>query len=136
MRRSKRIVSKKQVTVRLDDTLTHEVEKASEELGLTTAEVIRESLRGNINSRKTVNISQQDRADMLTQLMKINTQLSKLHVELSRQGNNLNQLTHASNVGKMFPEGSLLATDEVLQVTQHRLLDLSEKVTDLWQLFE
>lgn len=137
MVKTKRSVSFKQATVRLSREQSDEIDKASAQLGISTAEVIRLALDDNLRQRKVVEMPAKLRADLLPQVMKLSAEAAALRKTYQTAGNNLNQIAHKANQDKFYQDDYVLACliDAIKQSREATKTtdELAREVTKLWE---
>lgn len=137
MVKTKRSVSYKQATVRLSRQQSDEIDKASSQLGISSAEVIRLALDDNLRQRKVMEMPAKLKADLLPQIMSLTASIAALRKTYQVTGNNINQIAHAANQHQVYQ------ASEVQQVLQEaaaqanmatKTIDqLAKEVTKLWE---
>lgn len=137
MVKTERSVSYKQATVRLSRQQSDEIDKASSQLGISSAEVIRLALDDNLRQRKVMEMPAKLKADLLPQIMSLTASISALRKTYQATGNNINQIAHAANQHQVYQ------ASEVQQVLQEaaaqanmatKTIDqLAKEVTKLWE---
>lgn len=137
MVKTKRSVSYKQATVRLSRQQSDEIDKASSQLGISSAEVIRLALDDNLRQRKVVEMPSKLKAELLPQIMSLTANVADLRKTYQVTGNNINQIAHAANQHKFYQASQV---QQVLQeaITQTNLAtktidQLAKEVTKLWE---
>lgn len=137
MVKTKRSVSYKQATVRLSRQQSDEIDKASSQLGISSAEVIRLALDDNLRQRKVVEMPAELKADLLPQIMSLTASVAALRKTYQATGNNINQIAHAANQHNFYQASQV---QQILQeaaaqanMATKTIDQLAKEVTKLWE---
>ena len=137
MAKTKRSVSYKQATVRLSREQSDEIDKASRQLGISTAEVIRLALDDNLRQRKVVEIPSKLKAELLPQIMSLTASISSLRKMYQATGNNINQIARAANRNQFYQDQQVQANLQAAETSARAATDavdkLAKEVTKLWE---
>ena len=137
MAKTKRSVSYKQATVRLSREQSDEIDKASRQLGISSAEVIRLALDDNLRQRKVVDIPSKLRAELLQQIMALTASIASLRKMNQATGNNINQIARAANRNQFYQDQQVQANLQAAETSARAATDavdkLAKEVTKLWE---
>ncbi|MEE6663707.1 hypothetical protein [Limosilactobacillus fermentum] len=137
MAKTKRNVSYKQATVRLSREQSDEIDKASRQLGISTAEVIRLALDDNLRQRKVVEIPSKLKAELLPQIMSLTASIASLRKMYQATGNNINQIARAANRNQFYQDQQVQANLQAAETSARAATDavdkLAKEVTKLWE---
>ncbi|MEE6671630.1 hypothetical protein PS385_09115 [Limosilactobacillus fermentum] len=137
MAKTKRSVSYKQATVRLSREQSDEIDKASRQLGISTAEVIRLALDDNLRQRKVVEIPSKLKAELLPQIMSLTASIASLRKMYQATGNNINQIARAANRNQFYQDQQVQANLQAAETSARAATDavdkLAKEVTKLWE---
>lgn len=137
MAKTKRSVSYKQATVRLSRQQSDEIDKASRQLGISTAEVIRLALDDNLRQRKVVEIPSKLKAELLPQIMSLTASIASLRKMYQATGNNINQIARAANRNQFYQDQQVQANLQAAETSARAATDavdkLAKEVTKLWE---
>lgn len=137
MAKTKRSVSYKQATVRLSREQSDEIDKASRQLGISSAEVIRLALDDNLRQRKVVEIPSKLKAELLPQIMSLTASIASLRKMYQATGNNINQIARAANRNQFYQDQQVQANLQAAETSARAATDavdkLAKEVTKLWE---
>ncbi|WP_432227188.1 hypothetical protein [Limosilactobacillus fermentum] len=137
MAKTKRSVSYKQATVRLSREQSDEIDKASRQLGISSAEVIRLALDDNLRQRKVVEIPSKLKAELLPQIMSLTASIASLRKMYQVTGNNINQIARAANRNQFYQDQQVQANLQAAETSARAATDavdkLAKEVTKLWE---
>lgn len=137
MAKTKRSVSYKQATVRLSREQSDEIDKASNQLGISSAEVIRLALDDNLRQRKVVEIPSKLKAELLPQIMSLTASIASLRKMYQATGNNINQIARAANRNQFYQDQQVQANLQAAETSARAATDtvdkLAKEVTKLWE---
>lgn len=137
MVKTKRSVSYKQATVRLSRQQSDEIDKASSQLGISSAEVIRLALDDNLRQRKVVEMPAKLKADLLPQIMSLTASVAALRKTYQVTGNNINQIAHAANQHQVYQSSqvqqALKEAAAQANMATKTIDQLAKEVTTLWE---
>lgn len=137
MSKTKRSVSFKQATVRLSREQSDEIDKASDQLGISSAEVIRLALDDNLRQRTVVEMPAKLKAELLPQIMALTTSIAALRKTYQVTGNNINQIAHAANQNNFYQDQRVQANLRAAETSTSAAIEavdkLAKEVTKLWE---
>jgi hypothetical protein len=137
MVKTKRSVSYKQATVRLSRQQSDEIDKASSQLGISSAEVIRLALDDNLRQRKVMEMPAKLKADLLPQIMSLTASIAALRKTYQVTGNNINQIAHAANQHQVYQSSqvqqALKEAAAQANMATKTIDQLAKEVTKLWE---
>lgn len=137
MVKTERSVSYKQATVRLSRQQSDEIDKASSQLGISSAEVIRLALDDNLRQRKVVEMPAKLKADLLPQIMSLTASIAALRKTYQATGNNINQIAHAANQHQVYQSSqvqqALKEAAAQANMATKTIDQLAKEVTKLWE---